>query len=474
LKFEFPKSGKIVDAHPGQLAVYNDKHPIRIVCAGRYFGKSVLGSVLALDWAMNKGLEQQEIYIISKNFSNTKKIYWRLLKQILTEIDKRRIEEYCKENNKTKRQLTELELEEIQIGYKTNEHELSILFPNNNIIYLFTAEKRDNLVGVRMDFVVLDEIAVYKNLDDFYDIAIEANLTPDSQVVFISTPRGFNRFFDFWELGQQENDVYKSWTFRSDESPFVTKEKLERAKKRNPVLFEQEYEAKFKSMDGKAFPDFDRKIHSQEFPIFPDFPLSIGMDFNQTWHCWCMFQSVPKYVIQQYVSLPEDYSFQNEVIICHWEFKNPNCNLQNQMKHLDRFLNEIDWKGNLEMYGDAAGGARSYLASGNNENAWDILFSHYPGANFTYKKQNPTHSDRVSIFNDKVLNVKKEVGLLLNSESCQETIKDIEQAVLKANGKLDKSREGKGIGHLVDSLGYAIYLIGSELVETEAPEFVCL
>jgi len=466
VKFQFPKTGKIINEnHKFQYEVYNDKHPIKIVCAGRFSGKSVLGSCVAIRGALRD--ELQNVYIISRNYNHVKKVYWRLLKQILFEMKKRD-----------------------GVQYTTNEHELSITFENGSIIYLFTADKQDNLVGLRMDVVIVDEMASYKS-DEFWDIAIYPNLdfelNPNSEILVISTPRGFNSFYRLYEMGTKDDDMYKSFHFESKDSPFVSKDKLEKAKKKNPSLYAQEYEAKFTALGNKTYLDFDRRIHSSVFPIVPNVPISVSMDFNYGFMCWTIGSYVSKQdLLDNGITPPKlindegkiiQYDWQDNVFLIHKNLKIENTNLQRALHNLDEYLlQELKFDTNkdlLYIFGDASNN-KSILAD--EKTNWDRVRDYYPFAEIFVPDKNPYQENRTEAVNDKILNSNNEIGLLINIENAEETIKDFEQQKYMDNGKsLDKSKERYGIGHLQDAAGYWItFLSGSELIETECPEFVCM
>lgn len=240
--------------HEGQLKIANDTHRYRIICAGRRWGKSVLSRLIILKWAVeNKGL----YWIVSPTYRQGKQNHWRSLK---SEIPKSWIE-------------------------KTNEVELSIQLKNGSIIELKGAENPDNLRGVKLRGLVIDEIASIRNWDWLWSEVLRATLTDySSPALFISTPKGYNHFYNLYQQGQETNSDYRSWRFTSYDNPYIPKGEIDNAKNElTEDTFAQEYLADFRKFTGLAHKPWDRFIHLiSPFSIPDNWQYARGFDFGST------------------------------------------------------------------------------------------------------------------------------------------------------------------------------------------------
>lgn len=237
-----------------QEEVATDPHRFRIVCAGRRSGKSVLSRTIITYWALKN---QGTYWIVSPNYKQSKMIHWR---EIQNEIPR----EYVQ---------------------KKNEVELSITLKNGSIIELKGAENPDALRGVKLRGLVIDEIASIRNWDWLWSEVLRPTLTDfQSPGLFISTPKGFNHFYELYELGQAGGDQYKSWKFTSYDNPYIRREEIDAAKQElTEDTFAQEYLADFRKYTGLVYKDFQREVHVIEpFDIPESWTIYRGMDFGST------------------------------------------------------------------------------------------------------------------------------------------------------------------------------------------------
>jgi len=243
----------IVKLHDTQITVANDTHRFRIVCAGRRWGKSTLAQLIVLKWAAEKpGL----YWIVSPTYKQSKQIHWRSLQQI---VPREWIE-------------------------KKNEVDLSITLKNGAVIELKGAENPDNLRGVKLRGLVIDEIASIRNYSWLWDEVLRATLTDyESPALFISTPKGFNHFYALYQLGQDnDNSLYQSWRFTSYDNPYVPKGEIDAAKKElTEDTFYQEYFADFRKFTGLALTQFNRDIHLiDQFDVPNEWARGRGFDYG--------------------------------------------------------------------------------------------------------------------------------------------------------------------------------------------------
>jgi hypothetical protein len=238
--------------HPKQREmiqqILQSKAKYHVACVGRQFGKSLMAINLVLYWAINKG--PCKILWISPVYSQADKVQ----KEIMQAIGASGIVKSC--------------------NYSSNEIQLK----NGSQIVFRSAERYDAIRGLTMDYGVLDEAAFMK--DDAWKEAIRpVFMVRGRAVVFISTPKSKNWFYEMYQLGQSpDHPQYAAYQGTSYDTPFISAEDIEDAKRTLPAtIFEQEYLAKFIDSGGEVFSNIDKaqKQASKRAPFF------MGVDFGK-------------------------------------------------------------------------------------------------------------------------------------------------------------------------------------------------
>lgn len=234
-----------------QTEVWDDTHRYRIVCAGRRSGKSVLSQLQVITWANN---EVGRYWIVAPTYKQAKTIHWEGIQHYVPQ----------------------------KLIAKKNEVELSLTLTNGSIIELKGAENPDNLRGVKLRGLVIDEIASIRNWEWLWSEVLRPTLTDyGAPAMFISTPKGYNHFYELYQRGTVEG-IYKSWRFTSYDNPFIPTEEIEYAKQElTEDTFAQEYMADFRRFTGIALTQFDRKIHViDSFDIPSEWQRGRGFDYG--------------------------------------------------------------------------------------------------------------------------------------------------------------------------------------------------
>jgi PBSX family phage terminase large subunit len=169
---------------------------------------------------------------------------------------------------------------------KYNESRLEIELNNGSHIWLRGWENIETLRGQNFDFLVIDEIASMRNFWENWQEVVRPTLTDRrGEVLFISTPKGFNHFYDLYNLEAKDSD-YKSFHFTSYDNPFIPKEEIDKAgKELTEDRFAQEYLADFRKTEGLVYKEFNRDKHLFEEPGFEGEELRViktfgGVDFG--------------------------------------------------------------------------------------------------------------------------------------------------------------------------------------------------
>lgn len=238
-----------------QYEVYADFHRYKVICAGRKWGKSTLAIVSALGVMASK--PNSIVSIICPTYSMAKDIYWRDPQKISSLIPFEALE-------------------------KKNDSELFLqLKGNGSYLYLRGSDRPDTLRGLRFDYVVLDEFSQMK--PDVWESIIQPNLlATKGKAMFISTPYGYDKFYDLFIKGQGSDPEWKSWKFTSYDNPYIDASIIEQAKKdTDEDSFAQEYMAEFRRFKGLVYKDFSREHHVIEpVELQPSWTYYRGIDFG--------------------------------------------------------------------------------------------------------------------------------------------------------------------------------------------------
>lgn len=236
--------------HPKQKEVHSDPSRFKALNWGRRTGKSTLAIHETFKQAINK---KGRYWIISPTYKQSKNIYWRSL-------------------------INQLPLEDI----KRNETELIMTLPNGSLIELKGADQPDSLRGAGIQGVILDEYAFMKP-DVWEEIIRPMLLDSKGWAIFISTPNGFNHFYELSEVAKDK----KNWEYfhaTTYDNPYIDKEELDQEREHtDPDTFAQEYLGEFKKVKGLVYPTFSRDIHVVTSDAVPtDGTKYAGIDFGFT------------------------------------------------------------------------------------------------------------------------------------------------------------------------------------------------
>jgi hypothetical protein len=386
----------LIKLHPLQAEVYNDKHRFRVVAAGRRAGKSYL-SIAELIRAASK--PKTINWYVAPTYTMCRTIIWRQLQDMIPK----------------------------QWVMKIHDTRLEITLVNGAQICLKGADNADGLRGVGLDFLVIDEV------QDVDKEAWTAVLRPtlavsQGRALFIGTSKSFNFL---WELFIQErtNPEWKSWQFKTVDSPFVSEAEIDAARQdMDAKMFAQEFEAEFSNMAGRVAHAFDRRIHVVPRAFNPNLPIWIGQDFN--------LDPMSGVVAQKQ---------QNGELWIVDEITRFDSSVMDLCDQLDaRFWRWID---RVVIYPDPAGGQRQH---GRGESSFQIL-QERGFKNLRHRRRAPAITDKINAINRMLMNAKGEPKLFVDP-SCARTIQSLEQTIYKeGTNDIDKRQ---GIEHHLDALGY--------------------
>lgn len=256
-----------------QATIVSDTHRFRVVNIGRRGGKTTL----AVEEMKGLGFSRESrICYIAPTYQQSRDIAWEALKKELQPIT------------------ISINESRLEIRIRTQDRKESI--------YLLRGwESIETLRGQAFDFIVLDEVAMMRNFWMQWQEVIRPTLTDrKGQALFISTPKGFNHFYDLYNLEGNDQD-FKSFHFTTYDNPFIPKEEIDTARTQlTEDRFAQEYLADFRKTEGLVYKEFNRERHLYTEDI-DGYEHLAGLDFGFTHPCAvirCEKDSQGRYFIQ--------------------------------------------------------------------------------------------------------------------------------------------------------------------------------
>jgi len=242
---------------PSQKIIAKDTHRFRVANCGRRFGKTILASEEIKGKAIS---DEVRIAYIGPTYGQARDIIWQVLIKELKDV-----------------------------AVKINESRLEIEVRNvkgtTSIIQLRGWESIETLRGQKFHFIVIDEVAMMRNFWVYWQEVIIPTLTDTKgEVLFTSTPKGFNHFYELYNL-ENTNEHWKSFHFTTYDNPHIPTEEIDKLKlQMTEDRFAQEYLGEFRKVEGLVYKEFNRERHLyKELPKDVNFTEKIvGVDFGFT------------------------------------------------------------------------------------------------------------------------------------------------------------------------------------------------
>lgn len=169
---------------------------------------------------------------------------------------------------------------------KKNESELIIHLINGSLIELKGADNPDSLRGAGIKGLILDEYAFMS--PSVWETILRPTLVDSGGwAIFISTPNGFNHFYDLAEYAQGHDSYFYSHATSYD-NPHIPDQEIDDLRddyiaKGKENEFYQEYMGEFRKMSGLVYKTFDRKIHVVDPKDIPETGTHLlSVDFGYT------------------------------------------------------------------------------------------------------------------------------------------------------------------------------------------------
>lgn len=422
---------ELYSPHKAQLEMHESMARFRVGAFGRQCGKSTW----ALQELLKRGWTTPGVYwFISPTFEQAKGQYRRMVRALFA----------CPDSM-----------------VKKNQTELRVKLVNGAVIRFVSGEVFDNLRGETLNGVVIDEVRDQPT--ELWSMVIRPMLaTTNGWAAFISTPNGFDAFYDMAVRARSDKD----WSFHtapSTANPLFTQEEFDRLKKEmSEAQFAQEILAQFRDItSGKAYINFTQDNVTMTNPcagvgeyISPWLPIIVGMDFNLSPMCWTLGQQrADKWYWFDEITLKDSHT--------------PEA----ARELIERVRGH---KPGIILAGDATSKAGQRAAAGQSD--YDILCQMLDAAGIKFVNKtpdsNPHVKDRVNTVNSKFKSADGVIHMWV-SPKCANLRRDCERVIWKQGSQaiLDQQKDPT-LTHQSDGVGYAVCALDPISFSNSKPRIV--
>ena len=257
------KTGSLdLGLHRKQLGIFSDRSRVKVVCAGRGFGKSILLLVTALHVCLGyqgeiNPISPQTALIVMPTLKMARSIHWLPLLNLV---------------------------EKIPLVARVDKSDFRIQFHGDrpDLILRGADYGGDKLRGLNLIWAGLDEYQDFHQ--EVWDKALYPALTRnrDWSALVIGTPKGKqSHFYEFHERAIASSD-WRYWHAITADNPFILRREIRRAKAQlPPKVYRQEFEASWENFDGQIFDQLqdNHKLAAVDVPAKFE-SVIIGVDWG--------------------------------------------------------------------------------------------------------------------------------------------------------------------------------------------------
>lgn len=234
-----------MELHLKQEEVVRDKHRFRVLNWGRKSGKTEIAIEELIGFAIVPSPyhdKPPKISYIGETRKEAKRIAWDRAKLRTKPI-------WYKDPNETN----------LELYLKVNKTRPGS--PEYSTIFFDGWENVNALIGEEFDFLVMDEVAKFRNFWTGWFNTLRPTLTPRrGAALFISRPQGLNHWYDLCQL-QAKNEAFRTFYCTAYDNPFIAREEIEESRRDLPEdQFAQEYLGEFRKMQGLVYKEFSRSV----------------------------------------------------------------------------------------------------------------------------------------------------------------------------------------------------------------------
>ena len=395
-----------------QKEVSNDPSRFKVVVAGRRWGKSWLSMHEMAKYAR---FPNSKIFYVAPTYKMCRQILWDDIKEKFIRA---------------------------RWAKKINESNLEITLVNGSRIYLRSGDNPDNLRGVSMDYLVMDEAAMVDQ-KLWTEVCRPALSDRQGGAMFITTPQGKGSWiYDLWQ-GAHSQENYSAFQYTTIQGGNVLPEEIEAARNElDERSFRQEYEASFETYAGSIYYNWDSSVHikKQDIDFKKNEILHVGMDFN----------------VSPIVAMICRVNGNEISVIDEIAMEGSNT-FEMAEELINRYPNNRLW-----VYPDASGQARK-----TSSNTSDHHILRNAGFQLKVRSINPPVKDRIASVNASLKATDGTVKIHVDPK-CKHLIKCISGQTYKEGTRIpDKSGN---LDHAMDAFGYLVNWINP--IRPNKPEHV--
>ena len=348
-----------------QQIVSDDPNRFKVVVAGRRWGKSWLSMH---EMAKAARFPNSKVFYVAPTFAMCRQILWDDIKEKFIRC---------------------------RWAKKINESNLTITLVNGSQIFLRSGDNPDNLRGVSMDYLVMDEAAMISQ-KMWTEVCRPALSDRQGGAMFITTPQGKGSWiYEMWQ-GAPSQDNWSAFQYTTIEGGNVPPDEIDAARNElGEKEFRQEYEASFESYAGAIYYNWNSAEHIGKQDI---------------------------------------------------EFMEGSNTFEMAEELLNRYPDNRLW-----VYPDASGQARK-----TSSNTSDHHILRNSGFQLKVKSINPPVKDRIASVNASLKAVDGSVKLRIDPK-CKNLIKCISSQTYKLGTHVPD--KGGNLDHMNDALGYLVHWI---------------
>jgi PBSX family phage terminase large subunit len=245
--------------HPTQKKVALSSKRFKVLNCGRGWGKTEYAVEVAVHKALAKG--GRRVLYVAPTIQQARDISWS------------RFKERCQPITVKAKESPSLEIT------------INTIDGGESVIVLRGWEAVETMRGQEFDYIVMDEVASMRNFwVGWQEVLLPTFRMSRGGALFISTPKGFNHFYDLYNMQGKD---WESFTFTTYDNPFINPEEIEDARESSTEdKFAQEYMADFRKQEGLVYKEFNRVAHTYE--VLPDIKvveMCMPVDFGYRHPC---------------------------------------------------------------------------------------------------------------------------------------------------------------------------------------------
>jgi hypothetical protein len=429
--------------HLVQRAMHESSARFRVGCWGRQAGKSTWGANEIAKQAWD--VERTNHWFIEPSFDQARVQYRRFLEEFPP---------LCGIHRK-----------------KPNDSEHRIFLQTGSDVAYKSGLVLHRLRGETLHTVAVDEMR--DQPPELWTQVLNPMLTTTGgRASFISTPRGFDQFYDIAQIAQ--TDTTGDWEFfhaPSTCNPLFTQSEFERLKREmSEAEFAQEILAEFRDLNrGSAYRSFSPSNQSLVSPLVrapidtpavsgpslqslinPYLPIHLACDFNVGYMGW---------VLSQFRNGIGHYAF-DEIWLERSHTEEAIDLFVQKLQQYEAEMGPLRADPKVILIGDATGEAGKTSAGGKTD--YTIIESALKKAGITFRNLTPTANprvkDRVNTVNTRLKSADGTINAWIHPKRCPNLKKDLERVTWKENAQgaiLDQNTDPSRT-HSSDAWGYDI------------------